>query len=148
MGTIYAFTSKSKPWVKLGQTINCPIGRIEDYNGVHGTDFDANTLVSWEVPDCICLLVEQEVHSELESNDFDRVRKGSANEIFTFAGRKDSDFIELVRRVSPEVLYLDNRNWAVFLCPDCGTKLSAPQHERLKVTCPKCHNSFVGQFSL
>jgi hypothetical protein len=96
MGIIYAFVSKSKPWVKLGQTVNCPIARIEDYNETHGTDFDPASKSEWYVPDTICLQTEQAVHCALEDKDFDRIRKGSATEIFTYSGRNAEDFLVLV----------------------------------------------------
>lgn len=170
MGIIYAFTSRSKPWVKLGKTINCPVGRIEDYNLEHGTDFAPDSLISWVVPDCVCLAIEQKVHAALEVNDFDRVRKGSANEVFTYAGRQQSAFVEVIRLeiaaqlkallaeverslygvdvVLPEVLDLDYRDWAVFLCPECSTKLSAPLDADLRVTCPKCRHWFFAKLSI
>lgn len=167
MGSIYAFTSKSKPWVKLGMTVNSPIGRIEDYNSTHGTDFDVDSLCQWMVPDCVCLSIEQSVHKQLEANDFDRIRKGSANEIFTFAGRDESAFIEVVRTeilsqlqvlmaelqhaikgvevIYPEVFDVDERQWGMFVCPNCAKKLAAPLGKILKITCPKCQDWFFAE---
>lgn len=134
MGSIYAFTSKTKPWVKLGMTTNCPIGRIEDYNASHGTDFDVETLREWSVPDCVCLHIEQEVHRELEANDFDRVRKGNANEIFTYAGRKHSDFLQVITAKILNLLlaFSDQFNNAIRSTLDIQSQLT-PRVERVGV---------------
>lgn len=169
MGTIYSFISSTKPWVKLGQTTNSPIGRIEDYNDTHGTDFSPESLVSWSVPDSVCLMIEQAVHQALERNHFDRVRKGSANEIFTFAGRQPAEFIEVVILTirghlislldevksnlcavnveTPPILHIDARGWKIFKCPKCENKLAAPLMTKLEISCPKCCYTFTAKYA-
>jgi uncharacterized Zn finger protein len=152
MGSIYSFHSKGKPWIKVGHTINCPIGRIDDYNATHGTDFDSDTKFVWDVPDVLCLHIEQLVHLALEERNFDRVRKGSANEIFSYAGRNALDALIVVEQTIDSTLRDFNYNMSRALESLTGNPVAQAMQVKLanktvssekellaEGKCPNCH---------